>query len=167
MPADSDGANGLGPDVAPVTRTIGAPVETVWSVLADGWVYPTWVVGASRMRAVDLEWPARGSRLHHSFGIWPALINDSTEVLRSDPPRELVLKARGWPTGEAHVRVLLTPTGPQSAAVEFYEDAVSGPTLALPRPARQALIRPRNVETLRRLAFIAEGFAKREVAAPR
>lgn len=167
MPADPDAAPDFGLDVAPVTRTIAAPVETVWSVLADGWVYPTWVVGASRMRAVDLGWPGVGSQLHHSAGVWPALINDSTEVLSSDPPRELVLKARGWPTGEAHVRILLTPTGPQSASVRFFEDAVSGPTLALPRAARQALVRPRNVETLRRLGFIAEGFAKREVAVSR
>ena len=32
------------------TRTVNAPPEKVWKVLSDGWLYPVWVVGASRMR---------------------------------------------------------------------------------------------------------------------
>jgi hypothetical protein len=28
------------------------------AVLHDGWTYPVWVVGASRMRGVDPGWPA-------------------------------------------------------------------------------------------------------------
>ena len=34
-------------------RSVDAPAEAVWDVLADGWQYATWVVGASRVRAVD------------------------------------------------------------------------------------------------------------------
>ena len=41
-----------------VTRTVDAPAEAVWAVLADGWLYASWVVGASRVREVD---PARRS----------------------------------------------------------------------------------------------------------
>ena len=35
------------------SRTIAATPEQVWSVLADGWLYPLFVVGAARMRDVD------------------------------------------------------------------------------------------------------------------
>ena len=64
-----------------VSRTVNAPPDAVWSVLADGWMYGMWVVGASRIREVDPNWPQPGSRIHHSVGLWPALINDHTEVL--------------------------------------------------------------------------------------
>ena len=49
-------------------RVMQAPPDQVWAVLADGWLYPLWVVGASRMRDVDDHWPAPGARLHHSVG---------------------------------------------------------------------------------------------------
>ncbi len=131
-------------------------------MLADGWMYATWVVGASRVRLVDPQWPAPGSRLHHSIGIWPALINDHTEVLTADPGRELLLKARGWPAGEATVRIRVTPgSTPDTSSVSIVEDATSGPGKLLPRAARQLLIAPRNTESIRRLAFIAEGRHRR------
>ena len=50
------------------TTVINASIDDVWSVLSDGWLYPLWVVGASRMRDVDPDWPAVGSRIHHSVG---------------------------------------------------------------------------------------------------
>ena len=84
--------------------------EDVFAVLADGWVYPVWVVGASRMRAVDDDWPEVGSRLHHSAGAWPLLIDDTSEVLAYDPPRAMVLQARGWPAGEARVEITVEPS---------------------------------------------------------
>lgn len=140
-----------------VTRTVNAPAEAVWKVLADGWSYATWVVGASRIRAVDHDWPAVGSQIHHSVGLWPALINDSTEVLSSEEPREMVLKARAWPAGAAQVRVTIEPQGPATCTLRIEEDATSGPAQLMPKPARQAMIHPRNVEALRRLALIAEG----------
>ena len=36
-----------------VTRDTSATPEQVWAVIADGWTYSQWVVGNSRMRAVD------------------------------------------------------------------------------------------------------------------
>lgn len=143
---------------AVITRRVNAPPGVVWSVLADGWMYATWVVGASRVRLVDPDWPNPGSRLHHSFGIWPALINDHTEVLTVDPGRELRLKARGWPAGEATVRIHVTPGSVMgSSTVSIVEDATSGPGKLVPRAARQLLIAPRNTESIHRLALIAEG----------
>ena len=152
------GTSGAPKGNARVTRRVNAPTDAVWAVLADGWMYLTWVVGASRIRAVETQWPAPGSRVHHSFGIWPVLIDDHTEVLTCDPGRELLLKARGWPAGEAHVRIHLTPGGtPGSSTVSIVEDVTNGPGRLIPHRARQLFVTPRNTEALRRLALIAEG----------
>ena len=76
-----------------VSRPVAAPPEAVWAVLADGWQYGTWVVGASRVRAVDPGWPRAGARLHHSFGPWPAVISDATVSNEAEEPRHLFLTA--------------------------------------------------------------------------
>ena len=152
--------------VVTVTRDVEAPTQAVWDVLADGWSYATWVVGASRVRGVDQGWPGVDARIHHSFGIWPMLINDSTVVLASSEPTQLVLTARGWPAGEAKVVIEISPRGDQACTVKIEEDATSGPGALVPKPLRQLAIRPRNVEALKRLAFLAEG-RHRERVGPR
>ena len=139
-------------------RTMDCSPERVFAVLADGWLYPGWVVGASRMRSVDKAWPAEGSVIHHSVGAWPALIDDTTSVLEWDPPRHALLKARGWPIGEAHVAIDVRTRG-HGCVVRITEDAVAGPGRYLPGILRDAAIRVRNEETLRRLAYLAEGGA--------
>ncbi len=93
------------------TRVIRTTPDRVWDVLADGWLYPLWVVGATRMRAVDAGWPEVGTKLHHSVGVWPLVLDDNTEVLECDPGRHLRLRARGWPIGEAEVALTLSPSG--------------------------------------------------------
>lgn len=140
------------------TGTASCSPEAVFAVLADGWLYPSWVVGASRIRDVEAGWPAAGSRIHHSFGVWPLLIDDSTSVLEWDPPRRAVLKARGWPMGSAKVVLEVEPT-PAGCRLTLVEDAIEGPGTLVPQAARDALIRVRNVETLRRLTYLAEGRA--------
>jgi hypothetical protein len=147
----ADGGNAV------VSRIVKAPPDAVWSVLADGWLYATWVVGASRIREVDLGWPQVGTRIHHSVGLWPALIDDTTHVLACREGTELVLKARAWPAGEAEVRITLTAARANHTNVSMAEDATGGPGRLVPRPLRKALIGPRNVEALRRLALLAEG----------
>jgi hypothetical protein len=146
-------------DTAVVRRTIDAVPARVWAVLADGWLYPSWVVGASRMRDVDRSWPAPGSRLHHSVGLWPLLIDDRTEVIGSVPQKELLLRAHGWPAGAAEVLIELTPVGEHATEVSIREDAVAGPARLVPPQLRQLSVIPRNREALRRLAFLAEGGA--------
>jgi len=147
----------LDKDLPEVTRLVEASAADIWAVLSDGWAYASWVVGAARIRGVDAGWPKVGTQIHHSFGLWPALIDDSTEVLRADPFRELILKARGWPAGEAHVRLTLDPRGSDRTELRIAEDAVAGPGAFVPRPVRQGLIAWRNTESLRRLAYLAEG----------
>jgi hypothetical protein len=139
-----------------VRRTINALPAQVWAVLADGWLYPTWVVGASRMRDVESSWPAPGSKLHHSVGAWPLLLDDRTEVIGAEPQKQLRLKAHGWPAGAAEVLIVLVPSGAGTEGT-IREDAVAGPAKLVPAPLRQAAVLPRNREALRRLAFLAEG----------
>ena len=141
--------------VSTTTRLIHATPDQVWAVLADGWLYPLWVVGASRMREVDDNWPEPGARLHHSVGTWPLLLDDTTHVLEATPGVELALRARAWPSGQARVDIHLRPNGTDTEVV-IEEDAESGPATLVPKPLRDPALKWRNVESLRRLAYLAE-----------
>lgn len=138
-------------------RRFSCTPDDVFAALTDGWLYPTWVVGASRMRDVDDLWPHAGGRLHHSFGVWPALIDDVTVSLTYTPPRQMVMRARGWPIGEARVTIDVRPVGDDACLVRIQEEAVRGPALLIPRVVRDLLLHARNAETLDRLAYVAEG----------
>ena len=128
----------------------------VFAVLADGWLYPSWVVGASRMRDVDHNWPQVDSRLQHSFGVWPMLLNDETVVREWDPPRRMVMSPKGWPVGEALVTIDVKPRR-DGCVVRIQEKAQKGPATLVPSAVLDIYLHARNIETLRRLAFIAEG----------
>jgi len=137
------------------TRVMSATPEKVWSVLSDGWLYPLWVVGASRMREVDEGWPGKGTQLHHSVGTWPALLDDNTEVLEVRPLSMLKLRARTWPAGSANVVIRLNAVG-NDTEVTIEEDVANGPGRLVPKPVRDVGLKWRNVETLRRLAYVVE-----------
>ena len=132
--------------------------QDVFDVLADGWLFPSWVVGSSRMRSVDDAWPQVGSKLHHSFGVWPVLLNDETVVREWDPPRKAVISPKGWPVGEALVTIEAKPRR-DGCVVRIQEKAQKGPATLIPDFLMDVYLGWRNVETLRRLAFIAEGRA--------
>jgi len=136
-------------------RHVSAPPSAVFDVLADGWSYASWVVGAARIRDVDPAWPSPGARIHHSVGAWPLLIDDTSSVEVWERDRECVLTVRAWPTGEGRVRITVAPEA-EGCRVVMEEQAVSGPARLLPKPLQDLSLRPRNHETLRRLAFVAE-----------
>jgi hypothetical protein len=143
-----------------VSRHVTAPASAVWGVLSDGWLYATWVVGTSRVRDVDLSWPEPGSRLFHSFGLWPLVISDEAVTLEADPERWLVIQAKGWPMGEARIEISIEDAGApggDSCVVSIVEDAVAGPGALVPPQVRQPLIAVRNKEAMRRLALLAQG----------
>ena len=135
-----------------------APPAAVWAVLSDGWLYPVWVVGAARMREVDDHWPEVGALLHHSVGVWPLLIDDDTVSLEWDPPRRAVVRAKGWPIGEARVTIDVRE-GSRGCIVRIQEEPVEGPGSWIPRLLTDPMLYVRNRETLQRLAFLAEGRA--------
>jgi hypothetical protein len=141
-----------------VSQLFNTPAADVWRVIADGWLYSGWVVGASRIRAVDDTWPQAGSRLHHSVGGWPLVINDSTRVTAAEPEKSLELVARGWPLGEAKVVITLQDQGNQ-CLVTMAEDAIRGPGKKVPKLLRDPMITVRNRETLKRLELMAAGGA--------
>jgi uncharacterized protein YndB with AHSA1/START domain len=140
--------------VTEVRTVIEASPERVFAVLADGWQYCGWVVGASHIRDVDQGWPGRGSRIHHSIGPWPLGIEDETEVVDVEPGRLLTLSARMWPLGRATVRLDLRPSGTGTEVV-MTEQADGGPIALLPGPLQAMVLKPRNEESLRRLADIS------------
>lgn len=146
-------------DSPPTTWDTTATADEVWGVLSDGWSYAAWVVGASRIRSVDVGWPAAGSRIHHSAGSWPVMLDDETTVLESDPGRRLVLQAEGWPFGEATVDLSLEPLS-EGCRIVMREDVTKGVGQVVPKPLRQLALRPRNRESLRRLALLAERATK-------
>lgn len=136
-------------------RKTRASCDRVWEVLSEGWIFPSWVVGASRVRAVDPEWPGVGARIHHSVGMWPALLDDSTEVVGSVPGVELLLHARAWPFGTAEIRIRLRERDGE-CEIEMIEHGISRPESWLPDSLQDWAVYPRNRECLRRLALIAE-----------
>lgn len=158
MTATGDAVDLTAAGVAAVTRAVEAGLEDVWEVLRDGWLYPLWVVGASRMRAVDADWPAVGATLHHSVGVWPALVDDETEVLDVVPGELLHLRAHSWPAGAAEV-LITTRQSATGTAVTLREDASHGPGTLVPRPVRQVAMVRRNREAMCRFALLVEGRA--------
>ncbi|MFG1815274.1 SRPBCC family protein [Kribbella sp. NPDC049174] len=134
---------------------IRAPVAEVFAILTDGWTYAAWVAGASRVRAVEEGFPQPGYSLHHSVGVWPLVIDDSTTVLQYEPLRFLQLRVRAWPTGEGQVEFVATDRGGDCHLV-MREQAVKGPAAAVPQSLIDPILRIRNHETLRRLALLAE-----------
>lgn len=136
-------------------RTINTTPERIFAVLADGWSYASWVVGAAHIRDVDVGWPAVGTRVHHQVGLWPLQINDETVVRAVEPGKILELDAQMWPLGAAIIRIRLEPVSPTSTRIHMTETLTSGIGRLLPDPTQALLIRPRNAEALRRLDDIA------------
>ncbi|MET0456673.1 MAG: SRPBCC family protein [Mycobacterium sp.] len=139
-----------------VKRDTTATRRQVWEQIANGWTYSQWVVGNSRMRAVDVDWPAPGSTIHHSVGVWPLLLDDETVVDECVPERKLVLIAKGRPIGAARITLKLfdIDTG---CRIEMSEVPISAPLKWLPTSASLGAAWPRNRECTRRLAALAEG----------
>ncbi|MEV0246630.1 SRPBCC family protein [Nocardia sp. NPDC050712] len=140
-----------------VKFVVNAPPKQVFDVLADGWLYTGWVVGASHIRDVDAGWPEVGTRIHHSVGPWPLTIDDTTVVRAVDPPRMLELEARAWPFGSATIRLELS--GEESTEIRMTEVVSGGPGRLLPGLAQGVLLGPRNLESLSRLADLVIGRA--------
>ncbi|GHJ47390.1 polyketide cyclase [Catellatospora sp. TT07R-123] len=137
-------------------RTVNAPLEKVFEVLADGWSYANWVVGTAHIRDVDTDWPAAGSKLHHTVGIWPLTRNHETEVLDCQAPIRLTMKPKLWPLGELTAVFTLRKTSPGTTRVALAEEFSDGPARAIRNKINDVLMHARNREALRRLADLAE-----------
>ncbi len=139
-----------------VERCTSASREQVWSVIADGWTYSQWVVGNSRMRAVDPEWPAVGSTIHHSVGVWPLVLDDISTVEICRPCELLVLQVKGRPFGKARVTMRLSDLADGGCRIEMAEVPIGAPLGWVPERVALLAAAPRNRECTARLASIAE-----------
>ncbi|MFR9754019.1 SRPBCC family protein [Nocardia sp. 004] len=140
-----------------VAITVRAAPEQIFAVLSDGWLYSSWLVGVTHVRAVDETWPATGSRIHYSIGAWPFTVKDTAEVILAIPPYRLELEATVKPLGSALIRIGLWETRPGETHIRMYEHLTRGPGIALPRIIQGLLLAPRNQESLSRLAALTIG----------
>lgn len=142
------------------TTVIDAPAERVFGVLADPQRYPDWVIGADTVRGADDSFPRAGARLYHRVGWGPLKLDDHTEVLASEPPYRLELRAKARPLGTARVSMLLAPRGAGSTYVTMIEEPADALSRLLFNPLLNLLLRGRNEASLGRLKRIAEDGAK-------
>lgn len=141
-----------------ITRRLlrGLTPTQVFDVLRDGTSYAHWVVGTRAIREVDPGWPGEGSRIHYTVGYRPLRKDGVTTSRQYEPDRRLALEAHAWPAGTAGV-VITTEAKDDGTLVSIDEAPLRGPARRVHNPLLDALIKVRNVETLRRLEAQARG----------
>lgn len=133
-----------------VSIEMNATPEEIFAVLADGYAYDDWVVGAKQIRRVDDNWPAKGSMFHHELGVGPIDIKDSSKVLEVDAPHRLLMSVRFRPAGTADVELTLEPIDETTTRVVMRETPTSGAARALALATSMMLL-VRNEWSLLRL----------------
>lgn len=135
-------------------RVMDAPRESVWKVLSDGNTYASWVVGTSAIRGVDAGFPAVGTSLHYQIGRGPLRHDGHTEVLSVSDTR-LELEAHAWPLGSVRIELQIEDAPAGRSVVTMVEHPARGTAAMLHNPVGDALLKLRNVESLRRLEKLA------------
>jgi uncharacterized protein YndB with AHSA1/START domain len=145
--------------MASAEQVIEAERDAVWAAIADPRTYPSWLVGAQAIRAVDPDWPAPGSSFHHRVGFGPFTLNDRTTVLEVDPGRLLALRVRATLAIQAVARFELGDD-PRGTHVRFEEEPARRIIGNLVRPVLDPLTHGRNATSLRQLnGFVTAGAA--------
>jgi uncharacterized protein YndB with AHSA1/START domain len=129
--------------------------DVVFQVLDDAYAYPRWVVGTRRIRHVDAEWPAVGSRFHHAIGTAAGELHDSSEVLARDRPRSISLEVRFRPTGVARVDITVEAVAGGSQ-VTMVETPAAGFFAFLPQLLTDPALTFRNALSLQRFRHEVE-----------
>lgn len=128
--------------------------KQVWEVLADGRAYAEWVVGTQRIREVDPNWPAEGSRLHYTVGAGRFTAEDITTVRLVETQRRLELEANaGW-MGSARVSISLLPWGQDRTLVIIDEHPLTGVGARMHTVLVDFLLGFRNRRMMRALAQV-------------
>jgi hypothetical protein len=141
---------------------MGVDAETVFDVLSDPDSYGEWVVGSRYIRDADPDWPAVGSRFHHTVGLaGPLSVSDHTCVEGVERPTFLQLRARARPIGTALVTLELERSD-GGTHVTMVEDPADTFSALVFNPLVHLLTRRRNEESLRRLERLAQ--ARQELA---
>jgi carbon monoxide dehydrogenase subunit G len=134
---------------------VDASPEAVWSVLADPFAYPGWVVGSKRTVWADPDWPRAGAEFRVRVGVGPLALPDRTVCRSVRPRRHIALHAGGGGVAGADVDITLKPQG-SGTHVTLVErpGGISAPLRKL--LPLQMLIHVRNAESLRRFKALAE-----------
>jgi uncharacterized protein YndB with AHSA1/START domain len=141
--------------VATNERYMQVPPEAIWSVLAEPESYAYWVVGSKVIRDAEPEWPAPGSKFHHTIGAGPIKIADHTVAIDSEPPRLLRLRAKGRPAGTATVTLEMIPED-GGTLVRMTENPDGVFALLSLNPVVHLITLGRNSESLMRLEELAQ-----------
>jgi uncharacterized protein YndB with AHSA1/START domain len=141
--------------MAVVETHVDAPPERCFEVLSDPRSYAYWVVGSREIRAADPDWPAPGSKFHHTVA---GGLEDHTVVEEVEPNRRLRLRARARPFGTAFVTVTMSSQNGGSLLRLEEEPADTLTRLAF-NPVLDRLLHARNVGSIERLKELAEGDA--------
>jgi uncharacterized protein YndB with AHSA1/START domain len=138
-----------------VDLVIRSPIHMVWAELADAYSYGDWVVGAKEIREVEGHWPERGSLFHHTVGMGPLNLKDTTKVVDVEPTHRIVLEARARPLGRARIEISLSRVG-GGTTVALEEEAISPSVVRFLNPVLAPFVRARNRTALKRLARVSE-----------
>jgi uncharacterized protein YndB with AHSA1/START domain len=146
--------------MAYTSRTLAAPCDVVWQVIADPRTYPDWLIGAADVRDIDEAWPNVGTCFRHRVGLGRLAIPDHTEVLEVEAGRLLRLGVRARPliSAVATFELLHDPTGTVVTLEEEPRQRLIG---NLVRPVMDPAIHVRNHRSLRRLDLVV----RRRIAA--
>jgi hypothetical protein len=144
---------------------IDATPDAVFDSLDDAYAYPRWVVGTRRIRYVDPNWPAEGSRFHHAIGTFVAELHDSTRVVSRDRPHTVELEVRFRPTGVARVQISVMSSKQRGTRITMEEIPTKGPICWLPRVVTDCVLSVRNAISLRRFQKLCEARSAKAVAA--
>jgi uncharacterized protein YndB with AHSA1/START domain len=140
--------------VATNKRFMAVPATAVWDVLADPGDYGYWVVGSKVIRDADPEWPAPGSKFHHTVGAGPFKVSDHTVSVEMEPPHRLKLRAKGRPLGTASVTMTMSPKD-GGTVVEMVEHPDGVYSFLRLNPLVHVMTLLRNSESLMRLEELA------------
>jgi len=134
---------------------VGASPQAVWRILAEPRSYAHWVVGSSKTRGFDSAWPEAGAVFHHTQGVGPLGLRDTTEVIEAHESHRLVLEVRMRPLLVARVELALAPHG-EGTWLTIRESPFGGLLGRFGGPLLEPALSVRNVESLRRLRRLAE-----------
>lgn len=130
-----------------------ASPDQVWRVLANGWLFPSWAIGATQVCKVDGDWPSADSRLQHAIGRGLFALRSETRVLASRPARMLKVLTEGWPSGGSELTVTVIPA--ETGTSLRLEELVVAPTNGLAPIVNTMLLQWRTTQALRGLDLLA------------
>lgn len=135
-------------------RFMPIPPEAVWDALADTGGYGYWVPGSRVIRDAEPDWPAPGSKFHHTVGVGPFEVSDHTEVLEARQPELLRMRTKGRPLGTATVTLGMVRS--DAGTLVRMTESPDGPAWLLNfNPLVWLVTKARNAESLMRLEELA------------